>query len=167
VSDPHDYAARIAEEAGQFDAMLDVHDLPATHHLWNEHYLLPKLEATGLHPLWDRMADLVVATREELGQPLEVVSLGAGNCDLEVQLAQLVLARGCHDVRFTCIELSQVMLDRGHEKATSAGVADRFSFEAGDLNAWQPEREVGVFLANHSLHHVVELERLFDAVARR
>ena len=35
----------------------------------------------------------------------------------------------------------------------------------GDFNRWQPQRKYAAVIANQSLHHVVNLEGLFDAIA--
>ena len=159
-----DYEARAIAERERFDAELEVHDLPPSHDVWSDAFLTPKLAAVGLSPLLEGFADLIARTGEELGTHVAVVSLGAGNCDVEVDLARRLLGRGIDDFSVTCVELSSAMVERGRAAAADADLLDRVFFETADLNEWEPSQDVGVFLANHSLHHVVELEHLFDGV---
>jgi SAM-dependent methyltransferase len=92
------------------------------------------------------------------------VSLGAGNCDFEVKLAIRLKEQGTPNFHFRCLEINGAMLQRGAQLAEESGVADKFSFEDRDFNVWKPAAPFDIALASHSLHHVVGLESLFDAV---
>lgn len=94
------------------------------------------------------------------------VSLGSGNCDIEIELALQLRSSGHTGFAFDCIDLNPAMLERGRTAAMSAGVASQFSFLEGDLNSWNPAREYSAVLANYALHHVVNLEGLLDQVRR-
>jgi SAM-dependent methyltransferase len=57
------------------------------------------------------------------------------------------------------------MLERARAAAEAAGVMAQLRFTCADFNTWQPATTYHAVLANQSLHHVVALEHLFDAVA--
>jgi SAM-dependent methyltransferase len=156
---------RREQELAHYRHCENVHDLPAIHHHWSEHYVLPKLVACGFENTDELfLSYLVGACQEEPERVCAVASLGAGNCDLEVRLASLARARGVENLRFHCLELNPDMIERGRRLAHQAELADRFTFEVTDLEAWQPDGALSACLANHSLHHLVGLERLFAGI---
>jgi SAM-dependent methyltransferase len=53
------------------------------------------------------------------------------------------------------------MLERGREAAEKSGVSN-LNFIQADFNNWSPSSEYDAIIANQSLHHVVNLEGLFD-----
>ena len=71
---------------------------------------------------------------------------------------------GIIDFHIECLDINQQMLDRGRELAEDSGVQVHIVPLRVDFNNWQPEGRYDVIMANQSLHHVVELERLFDAI---
>jgi SAM-dependent methyltransferase len=156
---------RLEQELERYRHCENVHDLPAIFHYWSNRYALPKLVDCGFAGLDDFFLSYITGVRRaEPGRVHEVVSLGAGNCDLEVRLATMARGRGIDNLRFHCLELNPDMIERGRRLAGEAGLADRFSFEVADIDAWRPARPFSVCIANHSLHHLVELERLFGDV---
>ena len=94
------------------------------------------------------------------------MSLGAGNGDLETAMAARLDARGLSNLEIELLELNPVMLERAVAHAERLGVKDRITVQAVDLNSWEAAEPADAYLACHSLHHVVELEHLFDEVAR-
>jgi SAM-dependent methyltransferase len=100
------------------------------------------------------------------GNPKRFVSLGSGNCDVEIGLARQLRAAGHDAFIFDCVELNSTMLERGVAAARSAGVAEHLTFVEADLNSWTPAREYDAAIANQSLHHIVNLEGLFDNARR-
>jgi SAM-dependent methyltransferase len=162
-----DYDRRMREEIERFSSVEEVHDLPRIYHVWSERYVLPKLQACGFQGVEDFFLRYIV--RACAGDPKSnqwVVSLGSGNCDLEVRLAQCALERGVSNFRFRCVEVNGDMLDRARQLAATAGVARYFVFEQKDVGDWEGSDECAVCMANHSLHHIVALERVFEEVKR-
>ena len=92
------------------------------------------------------------------------LSVGSGNCDIEVEIAVALRARGLRDFTIECLELNPSMLARGLDLARVAGVAQHLVFTEVDFNRWKPGRQYSAVMANQSLHHVMELEHLFDGV---
>lgn len=56
------------------------------------------------------------------------------------------------------------MLARGQALAKERGVEDQLVTTVGDFNQWVPTHRYDAVIANQSLHHVVKLEALFDAI---
>ncbi len=153
---------RLQQELDRFNDYLEVHDLPGIYHHWSHKYVLPKLQACGFDSLDAFFVDHIRSQcRREPERTHTMVSLGSGNCDFEIQLAANVLATGIDNLRVHCIELNPQMIERGRALAQEQGLTDHFSFEVSDLGRWHPDEPLSICLANHSLHHLVELEALF------
>jgi SAM-dependent methyltransferase len=164
MSDKSDYQAKIEAEKTRFAADLDVHALPEIFHYWSHNYVRPMLEEVGFnHP--DELFAKFLHESSERSQATAApvfLSIGAGNCDTEVRVAQRLLARGLSSFKIECLDLSPVMLTRGRDLALAEGVGDHLSFTEGDFNTWSANRVYDGAMANQSLHHVLHLEHLFD-----
>jgi SAM-dependent methyltransferase len=160
------YSACIDNETAIFDAQSDVHDLPPIYHYWSNRYLRPRLETFGFSNPDEFFIDgLARACAKAQPRTARCVSIGAGNGDTEVRIARALIDRGCTDFTIDCLELNAQMLARGGALAREAGVAAQIVPLQGDFNAWRPARAYDAVIANQSLHHVVALENLFDAIA--
>ncbi len=92
------------------------------------------------------------------------LSIGSGDGNNEVEIAQLLRARGLEDFRIDCLELNPTLIKRATGDARTAGLSSQLHFLRGDFNKWRPRRRYDGVVANQSLHHVTNLEGLFDAV---
>jgi SAM-dependent methyltransferase len=92
------------------------------------------------------------------------VSIGSGNCDLEIELAVHLRALGHADFVIDCLELNPSMLERGRSAAVTEGVAGQVHFLQEDFNQWIPAHEYDAAIANQALHHVLNLEHLFAQI---
>lgn len=160
------YARRVQEEVERFAEDEQVHDLPRIFDYWSNTYLRPLFESFGFSYPEDFFARSIEQQARALGRPLRIVSIGAGNCDCELVVARLLCERGINGFRIECLDITQAMLERGRALADEAGLGQHFAFVNADFNRWQPDGHYDVVIANQSLHHVVELEALFDAVAQ-
>ena len=155
----HEYAERTDNELRYFDERVTVHDLPPIYHYWSNTYLRPKLQHFGYeHPLHFFQTEVERACLRLHPGVCRIVSLGSGNCDLEVGLVVNLLEAGSSNFVFECVDINPTMLERGQQMAASQGVGDNMRFVEGDLNHWRPEETVDCVIANQVLHHVVELE---------
>lgn len=165
--DPNDqtYGAKICAELERYAEQEEVHDLPAIYHFWSARYCIPLLQEVGFNDL-NEFFDRHVAEQCARRAPgrARIVSLGAGNGDTEIGIAERLMKQGIENFEFVLLELNPQMLDRGMAHARRLGLADRVLGVETDLNCWEADGTTDVFLANHSLHHVVELERLFSEV---
>ena len=163
--DDYAYLAHIENEKARFESQEEVHDLPAIAHYWSNKYLRPQLEVFGFsNPEQFFAKHLEQAFGESKERPVRFISLGAGNCDTEVRLARTLVERGIVDFTIECLELNASMRQRGSLLAKESGVAAQVLPLEGDFNRWQPKHKYDAVIANQSLHHVVNLEGLFDAI---
>ena len=94
------------------------------------------------------------------------ISIGAGNCDTEARVAKLLKKAGLSRFVIECLDMNPHMLQRGRELAQREGVAENIGFPEGDFNQWKAAKRYRGVMANQSLHHVLNLEGLFDEVKR-
>lgn len=161
------YSAMLNAERATFDSMAEVHDLPEIFHYWSNKYLRPMFEEHGFSNPDQFFAKYLREASERTGsaQP-KFLSIGSGNCDTEVRVAGLLRESGITDFTIECLELSPDMLSRGQADAAEKGVAANLIFTVADFNHWQAQHKYDGVMANQSLHHVLKLENLFDAVSR-
>jgi cyclopropane fatty-acyl-phospholipid synthase-like methyltransferase len=98
------------------------------------------------------------------GASRRILSLGAGDCLYEISMIKEWRAKGETDFVVEAIELSPLRFDRARASAAKEGVERYLILRQGDLNTWRPDQKYSAVLAKDTLHHVVELEHLFDAV---
>jgi len=160
-----DYFIRTANEQVNFSDRTDIHDLPPIYHYWSNKFLRPKLETYGYTDLdMFFVLNLEKCFSYDDTRVKRFVSLGAGNFDNEVRFAKLLLERGYSNFTIECLELNQDMLDRGKKFAEASGMDNLVIPLQGDFNTWIPDKRYDAVIANQSLHHVLELEHLFDAI---
>lgn len=125
---------------------------------------MPKLNRLGLQDLDALFVDPIIEKCKS-GNYVAIASLGSGNCDLETRIAQKIIARGYRNFQICCYEINPAMIERGRKDAGANDVAN-LSFVVGDINYIRFSRQYDVFIANHSLHHFVRLEHIFESVRR-
>jgi SAM-dependent methyltransferase len=163
-----EYESRIASEIDIYRDCTDVHNLPPIFHYWSNRYLRPMLEQ---HGFTDPAGMFLLALEKQCAEhpgpaAVQFLSLGSGNCDLEVGIAIALRAKGYEHFAIECLDLNQTMLQRGAKRAAECGVAENLEFVEGDLNHWIAHREYHAVMADQSLHHVVELESLFRQIGQ-
>jgi SAM-dependent methyltransferase len=159
------YGDKVQEEIGIYEKVEVVHDLPAIFHYWSHNYNRPKLESLGFASLNDFYTGYIGQIINLYPEATcEILSVGSGNCDAEVALAELLLEKGIQNFTFSCLDLNPHMLERGKQLAAERQLLPRFRFIETDVNGWQANRQYQVIIANQSLHHFVELEILFDKI---
>lgn len=163
-----DYESRLAQEKQTFDANLCVHDLPEIFHYWSNKYLRPFINGFGYDNIEDFFAQEMARTHAQTkNAPLRIASVGSGDCAIEAQIASRLINLGVTDFSFTCLDISDAALARGAALVQQLSLSERFTFVAHDFNKGLPEGQFDVVMANQSLHHVVELEILFDSVRKQ
>ncbi|MBM4362211.1 MAG: class I SAM-dependent methyltransferase, partial [Deltaproteobacteria bacterium] len=146
----------------------DIHELPEIAHYWSNRHLRPRLNSVfgtdGVADFFARPLARCVAGGTP-SDPAVVVSVGSGDASVELAVARRLRELGAPPFRIHCLEVSPVLLARAEEAVARAGLGDCFHLEATDLNRWSPSRRYAGAMAHHSLHHLVELERIFDGLA--
>lgn len=162
-------AKRRGAEKSVFDKMEVVHSLPLIQSYWTQRYLRPKFAALGYKGIEDFNLKVVLEGYNETkgGRLFVIASIGSGNCDREVSLAKRIKEAGIGPFVFHCYDLSDAMLERGRQSALDYGLQNEMEFHAVDLNAVDfGTEEFDIFYANQSLHHMVNLEGMFDQIIR-
>lgn len=160
-----DYEAKLAAERRTFDVQTEVHDLPDIFHYWSNKFLRPMFEQYGFsNPDQFFAKFLAEAARRTQSQSPRFLSVGSGNCDTEVRVAVLLKQAGLRNFTIECLELSPEMLARGAVDAQAQSVSEHLIFTSADFNRWRAKQRYDGVMANQSLHHVLALEHLFDAI---
>jgi SAM-dependent methyltransferase len=159
------YAAQLQAERATFDDQAEVHELPQIFHYWSNKYLRPMFEQYGFSNPDQFFVNYLLQAAKRTGsaQP-KFLSVGAGNCDTEVRVAVALKQAGLRDFTIECLELSPPMLARGQADAAAQGVQEHLVFSESDFNRWRATQKYDGVMANQSLHHVLKLEHLFDAI---
>lgn len=142
-----------------------MHDLPSIHHFWANRHVLPLLEevgVSGVDDLW--RSQIAKQCQHRYPETARLVSLGAGNGDLEISLASALADEGMKNIELVLLELNAEMLDRALASADRVGLGSRVRAVQADLNTWTATEPADIYLANHSLHHLVQLEHLCEQV---
>ena len=160
------YAQRIGHELHHFDTHLAIHELPAITSYWSQKFLSPLLLEHGFEEVEQFFAKYLREAADRVGGPPVFASLGAGDCDIEVKTAQILKKCGLSEFTIECLELNPRVLERGRARADEAGVEEHLVFVEADFNHWTAGKQYTAIVASHSLHHMVELEHVFDEVRR-
>ena len=162
-----DYERKLKNEQQHFRDQTNVHDLPPIFHYWAHKYVRPMAAEYGFTIAEEFYAKyLALAAKVSQNELPVFLSLGAGNCDAEVRVARMLRDAGVTDFVIECLDLNSVMLERGRLLAREAGVAENLAFLEGDFNTWSAQRTYAAVIANQALHHMVELEHVYDEVKR-
>lgn len=159
------YNDKVQQEIATYKSVKNVHDLPPMFHYWSQKYLRPKFESLGFSGPNDFYIQYIeqIATRyPELN--CEILSVGSGNGDTEVALAELLKKKDIHNFAFTCLDINPHMLERAKQLASERQLSSQFDFIETDVNNWSINKQYQIIIANQSLHHFVDLEILFDKI---
>lgn len=94
---------------------------------------------------------------------IDIASIGCGDGSLEVQIAREINASG-KPFRFHLFELSPILLGHAEKHIADADLKENFTLHEVDLNNWKAEKPYAGFMAHHSLHHIENLEGLFNSI---
>ena len=155
-------------ERQRYKDVAEVHDLPGIFHYWSNKYILPMIVEAGGTPEDHFLAIyaqyLILGARNCGRGTAQFLSIGSGNCDTEVRIARMLETAGVSDFVIECLDLNPDMLKRGRALARQAGMARHLDFLEGDFNKWVPSHAYAGVMATQCLHHVLELEHLFDQI---
>lgn len=158
-----EHADRIAQEISFFKDM-DLNALPAIYSYWSNKYLVELLnEGYGSYDLFEVFARELGESVRTTGNPT-IVSIGSGDAEVECAIAARMLDLGYTDFCFECLELSTFLIDRARERVAGTRLEAHLRFVEIDLTQWAPAAPFGACFANHSLHHIVALEHVFDQI---
>lgn len=160
-----DYAERVRNQIAQYANPEGLMRLGPIYHYWMAKHIRPRVQTvfgvSNALPLYSQY------TAQALGQPgatRRILSLGAGECVHEITLIKKLLEMGETNFTVEAIDLSPLRFDRARSNAASGGVEPYLVLREADLNSWVPEGKYSAVIAKDTLHHVVGLEHLFDAI---
>lgn len=164
-----DYRERVAGQIAQY-ATEEIHDVPPIYAYWTDTHIRPRLNAVlGVDTVRDFYIEHVLERVAHRSAPARILSLGAGDAELEVQIAQGLISRGLGAFEIESMELSPILIEKATHRIHEAQLAEHISFFQSDLNSWAKADISGphyiAVIANQVLHHVVELEALFAKIA--
>ncbi|WP_196137736.1 trans-aconitate 2-methyltransferase [Aliikangiella sp. G2MR2-5] len=159
------YEERIKAQIEQYDNVEDMHgQLSSIIDYWKRKHFKPIFEkVTGVK---NHIEFYAVPFKRSIDKSntKRIISLGAGNAAVEIQVVKKLLELGCDNFSFEILELSEHQIKRAHENIEKAGMVKYFIVSQGDFNSWQPNTQYAGVMAHHALHHVMELEHLFQAI---
>lgn len=154
---------KINEEISQFQEM-ELNALPEIFSYYANRHLVPFFaQAFDTGYLFDILANELLSSIRASQNPL-IVSIGAGDGEIEVEVAKRIPDQALRELRIECLELSPALIERGRARVAGAGLSNQIEFKSVDLSHWCPERRFGAVLANQSLHHIEALEHVFDTI---
>lgn len=158
-----DYSRRVEEQIAQYAEVNNIHDLPEIFHVWSDSYLRPPLtevfgaEAGNVSFFYASAFEAAIRQKRS-GR---ILSVGCGDGTIEIGIAKELLGRG-YDVELIASDISPILLDTLRSKASEAGVSGAVIPTLADLNKLEINGNFDLIMAHHALHHIVELEGLFD-----
>ena len=158
------YQQKLEEQICQYREVENIHDLPDIFHYWSNKHLRPRLlSVMGVETIADFYAvHFKTAIAESRNSAL--LSVGAGDCSVEIAVAKRLRALGVNDFTLTCLEVSPHLLERAEAAVAQDGLRGIVVPTRVDINRWRPSHQVAGVMANHSLHHFVELEQVFEGI---
>ena len=162
-----EYERKLRRERDHFGGVANIHDLPPIFHYWSNKYIRPLVEEFGFTLAEDLYAKYLALTVKAGARETPVfLSVGAGDGETEIKVAHLLRKAGVSRFVIECLDVNPALLERGRELAGKAGLADRLLFVEADFNTWVADKQYSAVIANQSLHHVLDLERLFDQIKK-
>ncbi len=160
-----DYDRRIHAEQRFFSGCQDLHALPPIYGYWSDTFVRPQLETFGFSHPETMFAAYFQRAATASGVPVpRFASLGSGNCETEIRVAQMLIKWGVKEFTIECLEMNEGLIADGAKRVKDAGIAAFVHPVKGDFNHWAPKESYDGVLANSSLHHVSDLEHLFGAI---
>lgn len=157
-----EYQQHVDEEIGHYSSLFREGEGRETLHQpippsWQE------AESRASEVIRQRTGDVLYGhvTRRLAARPgARMLSLGSGPAGMEIAFAQAVPT-----AHVVCVDLNAELLELGRARAAELGLA--MEFVAADLNVDAlPAGEFDLVYCAASLHHVIELERVADGIAR-
>ena len=158
---PPSYEEQVQQQIEQYRDTENMHELPPVFHVWSSGHVLPGLQGVfGVDNFNQFYAEALMAACPPGVAPPTFLSLGCGDGAVEIGVARCLRERGLGAFRFVCYDLSDILLDR-FRAALPSDLASCFELVAGDLNAHVFATRFNAVMANHSLHHIVDLEGVY------
>tara|TARA_R100000935_G_C2834503_1_gene167255 strand:+ start:643 stop:1641 length:999 start_codon:yes stop_codon:yes gene_type:complete len=157
-----DYEKKVEEQINQYANNALRFFPPAAHKFWMRNFMFPKMKHVFGVPDY---FDMYLSALPSSERSISILSIGSGDGQLELELAKRLIARGYNDFKIHVTELSEIRQRRTGERVEREGLEDKFEFHIVDLNRSFIPGSFDLIFAHHVLHHIVELEFLFDRIS--
>jgi SAM-dependent methyltransferase len=163
MKDNLSYKEKLEAQIEQYRQVENIHDLPDIFHYWSEKHLRPLTnEVLGVDSIVEFYAKSFFEAADSGLK--RFLSIGAGDCSLEINITNRLMEMGLQDFELHCLELSPYLLERAENQAQANQIEKHIKFHETDINQWQASQDYAAVMASHALHHFVELESIFAAV---
>jgi SAM-dependent methyltransferase len=162
----NNYRRKLDQELANYRDVEVVHDLPPIAEYWAATHLVPIAQQFGFSTITQFYCNYIskCIRAGQDADPVRMLSVGAGNCDQEIEIARQLNSQGTTGFVIDCVDINARMLARGRAAADRQGLSDSFRFTCSDIASLRIDAPLHVVIANQSLHHMVELELLFDRI---
>lgn len=159
-----EYRERVAQQVRQFSDLSKLSKLPPIYYYWRNAHIIPKMKqvfnvGNSLELYVSTFADCLKRCASN-----KILSIGSGECLIEISIAKQLVNAGIEDFKIICTELSSERLKRGEKNASAAGLERKLEFELVDFNKVSPEGFYAGVMAHHVLHHIVDLENIIQFI---
>lgn len=165
-NDPGHYDQLVARQIDQYKETEIMHDLPTIYDYLAKRYTAPRAKAvTGHTDLTELYASYFIKSLHESDSNF-LVSIGAGDCWLEIEIVKNLLSKNERDFFFVCMEISPVLIEKARKKIDAENLGDIITVAQIDINKWTPKYSFAGVMAHHALHHFLQLEQLFELIKK-
>jgi SAM-dependent methyltransferase len=164
-NDDKAYARAVAGQLRQFPNADGMHALPPIFWYWVERHLCEKARGRipSVYPDKFFSAGIIDAV-SRTGIP-RVLSVGAGDATQEILIAKELCRLGHDDIEILCADLTPALVADAAANIEAAGLSAKVRAIQIDLNKGFPlQARFGAVIAIDVLHHILNLEGLFQAV---
>jgi SAM-dependent methyltransferase len=163
-NDMDHYDELVARQVDQYKEMEVMHDLPPIYDYWAAKHISGKSASVTGH------TDIIAFYADYFQQSLResdsnfLMSIGSGDCSIEIDVVKRMISENAPCFFFICLELSPILIKKAREKIDEEQLGDIITVAQVDINKWTPKYSFAGVMAHHSLHHFLDLEKLFDLI---
>ncbi len=166
LTDSVHYSDLVARQVDQYKETELMHDLPPVFDYWSvKHNASKSAAVTGKKNLTSFYADYFQRCLEE-SESNFLVSIGSGDSSIEIAIVKELIAKNVKNFFFICLELSPVLIEKARKKIDTEQLGDIITAAQIDINSWKPSYSFAGVMAHHSLHHILDLELLFNIIKK-
>jgi SAM-dependent methyltransferase len=161
-----EYERRLPEQQAQYTTGAEIHDLPEIYFYWENRYVVPYMrQVFGANSAIEiYVLALAKLLERDRARKYKFVSVGSGDCSQEIKIAKRLLELGHANFAIMGLEVAEHLIVEAKAAIGREGLSKQITSSFFDVNRHEIESPVDAFIAHHSLHHIVELERLFRLI---
>jgi 2-polyprenyl-3-methyl-5-hydroxy-6-metoxy-1,4-benzoquinol methylase len=159
------YAQKVQEQIAQFQQNIDPLPLTESFHHWSHNFVRPQVLAEfGTGSITDFYAIPFAEHCRKKPMPF-FVSLGSGDASNEIEIGKSLVGRRHTNFKLLCLDLIPEMVAQSNRSIAAAGLSHLIEARVFDVNRDTIDQPADAWMAHQSLHHFLELEKIFDLIA--